>query len=121
MLQSLRNGLSSGLQAGASRGFGLRGLISGAINNMFAKKAEKRQYQYNKKLMEFQNSLNQANEFSSIGRQVAGMKAAGVNPALADGSAPASVSGSSVSQGSGQADSGSSEATVAQQSSTLQQ
>ena len=120
MLQSLKNGLSSGLQAGASRGFGLRGLISGAINNMFAKKAEKRQYQYNKKLMEFQNSLNQANEFSSIGRQVAGMKAAGVNPALADGSAPASVSGSSVSQGSGQADSGSSEATVAQQSSNLQ-
>ena len=120
MLQSLKNGLSSGLQAGASRGFGLRGLISGAINNMFAKKAEKRQYQYNKKLMEFQNSLNQANEFSSIGRQVAGMKAAGVNPALADGSAPASVSGSSVSQGSGQADGGPSEATVAQQASNLQ-
>lgn len=120
ILQPLKNGLSSGLQAGASRGFGLRGLISGAINNMFAKKAEKRQFGYNKKLMEFQNSLNQANEFSSTGRQVAGMKAAGVNPALADGSAPATVSGSSVSQGSGQADSGSSEATVAQQSSNLQ-
>lgn len=120
MLQSLKNGLSSGLQAGASRGFGMRGLITGAINNMFAKKAEKRQFNYNKKLMEFQNSLNQANEFSSTGRQVAGMKAAGVNPALADGSAPATVSGSSVSQGSGQADSGSSEATVAQQSSNLQ-
>lgn len=120
MLQSLKNGLSSGLQVGAARGFGLRGLISGAINNMFAKKAEKRQFNYNKKLMEFQNSLNQANEFSSTGRQVAGMKAAGVNPALADGSAPATVSGSSVSQGSGQADGGSSEATVAQQSSNLQ-
>lgn len=120
MLQSLKNGLSSGLQAGASRGFGLRGLISGAINNMFAKKAEKRQFQYNKKLMEFQNSLNQANEFSSAGRQIAGLKSAGVNPALADGSAPASVGGSSVSQGSGQADVGSSEATVAQQSSNLQ-
>lgn len=120
MLQSLRNGLSSGLQAGASRGFGLRGLISGAINNMFAKKAEKRQFEYNKKLMEFQNSLNQANEFSSAGRQVAGLKSAGVNPALADGSAPATVSGSSVSQGSGQADVGASEATVAQQASNLQ-
>lgn len=120
MLQSLKNGLSSGLQAGASRGFGLRGLISGAINNMFAKKAEKRQFLYNKKLMEFQNSLNQANEFSSSGRQIAGLKSAGVNPALADGSAPATVSGSSVSQGSGQADGGSSEATVAQQSSNLQ-
>lgn len=120
MLQSLKNGLSSGLQVGAARGFGLRGLISGAINNMFAKKAEHRQLNYNKKLMEFQNSLNQANEFSSIGRQVAGMKAAGVNPALADGSAPATVSGSSVSQGSGQADGGSSEASVAQQSSNLQ-
>lgn len=120
ILQPLKNGLSSGLQAGASRGFGLRGLISGAINNMFAKKAEKRQFNYNKKLMEFQNSLNQANEFSSAGRQVAGLKAAGVNPALADGSAPATVSGSSVSQGSGQADGGSSEATVAQQSSNLQ-
>lgn len=120
MLQSLQNGLTSGLQAGASRGFGLRSLINGAINNMFAKKAEKRQFNYNKKLMEFQNSLNQANEFSSAGRQIAGLKAAGVNPALADGSAPASVSGSSVSQGSGQADSGSSEATVAQQSSNLQ-
>lgn len=120
ILQPLKNGLSSGLQVGASRGFGLRGLISGAINNMFAKKAEKRQLNYNKKLMEFQNSLNQANEFSSTGRQIAGMKAAGVNPALADGSAPATVSGSSVSQGSGQADSGSSEATVAQQSSNLQ-
>lgn len=120
MLQSLKNGFSSGLQVGAARGFGLRGLISGAINNMFAKKAEKRQFNYNKKLMEFQNSLNQANEFSSIGRQIAGMKSAGVNPALADGSAPATVSGSSVSQGSGQADSGSSEATVAQQSSNLQ-
>lgn len=120
MLQPLKNGLSSGLQAGASRGFGLRGLISGAINNMFAKKAEKRQLSYNKKLMEFQNSLNQANEFSSAGRQIAGMKAAGVNPALADGSAPATVSGSSVSQGSGQADGGSSEATVAQQASNLQ-
>ena len=120
MLQSLKNGLSSGLQVGAARGFGLRGLISGAINNMFAKKAEKRQFNYNKKLMEFQNSLNQANEFSSTGRQVAGMKSAGVNPALADGSAPATVSGSSVSQGSGQADTGSSEATVAQQSSNLQ-
>lgn len=119
-LQPLKNGLSSGLQTGAARGFGLRGLISGAINNMFAKKAEKRQFNYNKKLMEFQNSLNQANEFSSTGRQIAGMKAAGVNPALADGSAPATVSGSSVSQGSGQADSGSSEATVAQQSSNLQ-
>lgn len=119
-LQPLKNGLSSGLQVGASRGFGLRGLISGAINNMFAKKAEKRQLNYNKKLMEFQNSLNQANEFSSTGRQIAGMKAAGVNPALADGSAPATVSGSSVSQGSGQADGGSSEATVAQQSSNLQ-
>ena len=120
MLQPLKNGLSSGLQVGASRGFGLRGLISGAINNMFAKKAEKRQFNYNKKLMEFQNSLNQANEFSSSGRQIAGLKAAGVNPALADGSAPATVSGSSVSQGSGQADGGSSEATVAQQSSNLQ-
>ena len=120
MLQSLKNGLSSGLQVGSSRGFGLRGLISGAINNMFAKKAEKRQFNYNKKLMEFQNSLNQANEFSSAGRQVAGLKAAGVNPALADGSAPGTVSGSSVSQGSGQADGGSSEATVAQQSSNLQ-
>lgn len=120
ILQPLKNGLSSGLQAGAARGFGLRGLISGAINNMFAKKAEKRQLNYNKKLMEFQNSLNQANEFSSAGRQIAGLKAAGVNPALADGSAPASVSGSSVSQGSGQADGGSSEATVAQQSSNLQ-
>lgn len=120
MLQSLKNGLSSGLQAGASRGFGLRGLISGAINNMFAKKAEKRQFEYNKKLMAFQNSLNQANEFSSAGRQIAGLKSAGVNPSLADGSAPATVSGSSVSQGSGQADSGSSEATVAQQSSNLQ-
>ena len=120
ILQPLKNGLSSGLQAGASRGFGLRGLVSGAINNMFAKKAEKRQFNYNKKLMEFQNSLNQANEFSSTGRQIAGMKAAGVNPALADGSAPATVSGSSVSQGSGQADGGSSEATVAQQSSNLQ-
>lgn len=120
MLQSLKNGLSSGLQVGAARGFGLRGLISGAINNMFAKKAEKRQFNYNKKLMEFQNSLNQANEFSSIGRQIAGMKSAGVNPALADGSSPATVSGSSVSQGSGQADSGSSEAAVAQQSSNLQ-
>lgn len=116
----LNNGLASGLQAGAARGFGLRGLISGAINNMFAKKAEKRQLNYNKKLMEFQNSLNQANEFSSMGRQIAGLKSAGVNPALADGSAPASVSGSSVSQGSGQADGGSSEATVAQQSSNLQ-
>lgn len=120
ILQPLKNGLSSGLQVGASRGFGLRGLISGAINNMFAKKAEKRQFNYNKKLMEFQNSLNQANEFSSAGRQVAGLKAAGVNPALADGSAPATVSGSSVSQGSGQADGGSSEAAVAQQSSNLQ-
>lgn len=120
MLQALKNGLSSGLQGGASRGFGLRGLISGAINNMFAKKAEKRQYQYNKKLMEFQNSLNQANEFSSPGRQIAGLKSAGVNPALADGSAPATVSGASVSQGSGQAESGSSEATVAQESSNLQ-
>lgn len=120
MLQPLKNGLSSGLQVGASRGFGLRGLISGAINNMFAKKAEKRQFNYNKKLMEFQNSLNQANEFSSAGRQVAGLKAAGVNPALADGSAPATVSGSSVSQGSGQADGGSSEAIVAQQASNLQ-
>lgn len=120
ILQPLQNGLTSGLQAGASRGFGLRGLINGAINNMFAKKAEKRQFNYNKKLMEFQNSLNQANEFSSTGRQIAGMKAAGVNPALADGSAPATVSGSSVSQGSGQADGGSSEATVAQQSSNLQ-
>ena len=120
MLQSLKNGLSSGLQAGSARGFGLRGLINGAINNMFAKKAEKRQFNYNKKLMEFQNSLNQANEFSSIGRQIAGMKAAGVNPALADGSAPATVSGSSVSQGSGQADGGPSEATVAQQASNLQ-
>ena len=120
MLQSLKNGLSSGLQVGSARGFGLRGLISGAINNMFAKKAEKRQFNYNKKLMEFQNSLNQANEFSSTGRQIAGMKASGVNPALADGSAPATVSGSSVSQGSGQADTGSSEATVAQQSSNLQ-
>lgn len=120
ILQPLKNGLSSGLQSGASRGFGLRGLISGAINNMFAKKAEKRQFQYNKKLMEFQNSLNQANEFSSPGRQIAGLKSAGVNPALADGSAPATVSGSSVSQGSGQADGGSSEATVAQQSSNLQ-
>lgn len=120
MLQSLRNGLSSGLQLGGARGFGLRGLISGAINNLFAKKAEKRQFKYNKKLMEFQNALNQANEFSSIGRQIAGMKSAGVNPALADGSAPASVSGSSVSQGSGQAYSGSSEAVVAQQASNLQ-
>lgn len=120
ILQPLKNGLSSGLQVGASRGFGLRGLISGAINNMFAKKAEKRQFGYNKKLMEFQNSLNQANEFSSTGRQIAGMKSAGVNPALADGSAPATVSGSSVSQGSGQADGGSSEAAVAQQSSNLQ-
>lgn len=120
ILQPLKNGLSSGLQAGASRGFGLRGLISGAINNMFAKKAEKRQFNYNKKLMEFQNSLNQANEFSSLGRQISGMKAAGVNPALSDGSAPVTVSGSSVSQGSGQADGGSSEATVAQQSSNLQ-
>ena len=120
MLQSLINGLSSGLQAGASRGFGLRGLVTGAINNMFAKKAEKRQFNYNKKLMEFQNSLNHANEFSSAGRQIAGLKSAGVNPALADGSAPATVSGSSVSQGSGQADGGSSEATVAQQASNLQ-
>lgn len=120
MLQSLKNGLSSGLQSGASRGFGLRGLINGAINNMFAKKAEKRQFNYNKKLMEFQNSLNQANEFSSAGRQIAGLKSAGVNPALADGSAPATVGSSSVSQGSGQADSGASEATVAQQSSNLQ-
>ena len=119
MLQSLINGLSSGLQAGASRGFGLRGLVSGAINNMFAKKAEKRQFNYNKKLMEFQNSLNQANEFSSAGRQIAGFKSAGLNPALSDGSAPATVSGSSVSQGSGQADGGSSEATVAQQASNL--
>lgn len=120
LTSGLKNGITSGLQAGASRGFGLRGLISGAINNMFAKKAEKRQFNYNKKLMEFQNSLNQANEFSSMGRQIAGLKAAGVNPALADGSAPATVSGSSVSQGSGQADGGSSEATVAQQSSNLQ-
>lgn len=116
MLKSLSNGLSSGLQVGASRGFGLRGLISGAINNLFAKKAEKRQFNYNKKLMEFQNSLNQANEFSSPGRQIAGFKSAGVNPALADGSAPATVGSSSVSQGSGQADGGSSEATVAQES-----
>lgn len=120
LTSGLKNGLSSGLQVGAARGFGLRGLISGAINNMFAKKAERRQFGYNKKLMEFQNSLNQANEFSSTGRQIAGMKSAGVNPALADGSAPATVSGSSVSQGSGQADGGSSEATVAQQSSNLQ-
>lgn len=116
---ALTTGASSGIQGASSRGFGLRGLISGAINNMFAKKAEKRQFEYNKKLMAYQNDLNKSNEFSSAGRQMAGLKAAGVNPSLADGSAPATVSGSSVSQGSGQADVGSSEALVSQQGASL--
>lgn len=104
ILNTLGNGLSSGMQTAGSKGFGLGSLIKGAINNLFAKKAEQRQLRNNMKLMDYQNKLNQENEFSSYGRQIAGMKAAGINPALADGSAPQSVSGSSVSQGSGQAD-----------------
>lgn len=120
MGNALSSGVSSGFQASASRGFGLRGLISGAINNMFAKKAEQRQLENNKKLMDYQNKINQANEFSSAGRQIAGLKAAGVNPALADGSAPATVGSSSVSQGSGQAESGHSEALVSAQQSSLE-
>lgn len=98
-------GAQSGIQQGASNGFGLRGLLNGAISNFFNKKAEKRQFEYQKKLMEYQNYVNS----KSIMSTKQGLVGAGLNPAMMMGqTSPAGVSGGDVSQSKADTGSGSS-------------
>lgn len=72
------NLIGSGLNAGSS-------VLGGLISGVFARKAATTAFQRQKQLMDKQNAINQANEFSSPSRQLAGMKAAGMNAAAALG------------------------------------
>lgn len=78
LTKNATNLIGSGLNAGSS-------VLGGLISGVFARKAATTAFQRQKQLMDKQNAINQANEFSSPSRHLAGMKAAGMNAAAALG------------------------------------
>ena len=99
--KALLGGLSSAVG-------GLPGsLLSGGLNMLFGHDSAKQQFENQKKLMDYQSKLNkdmmQFQWNNQYGAQVAGMKGAGLNPALMQGGSFGLNSAPSVSGGSASA------------------
>lgn len=100
-------------------------ILGTALQAITANRAQKKQYEYNSKLMDKQNALNIANwqmqnEYNTPANQVARLRSAGLNPDLFYGQGSASTIGGDIAPSSGASVSGQSPINTDFGQSTLQ-